>query len=446
MPRRRRMDLEGASNPPRSSGEVRPVRCAIYTRKSTSEGLDQAFNSLDAQREAGESYIASQKHGGWVVIPEKYDDGGYSGGSIDRPAMNKLLDDVTAGMVDCVVVYKVDRLSRSLLDFTRLMKLFEDKNVHFVSVTQHFNTADSMGRLTLNILLSFAQFEREIIGERTRDKIAAARKKGKWAGGRPVLGYDIDRVHKRLLVNKEEAPRVREIFELYLMKESLLATVDELARRGWTTKRWDSSKGGQMGGKPFDKTNIYVLLTNVAYLGKVRHYQQVHKGEHPAILDQALFDRVQAMLDRNRSTRGSLVRNRHGALLKGILRCKSCNAAMISSVSCKGTRRYRYYICCKSLKRGAASCPTRSVNARNFEELVLRQIRELKVDQSLLKNSTIADAVQIFRSQWDGLVREDQARLIRLVVKAIEIDGAQQRLDIHFTQEFMRCLKKRQTA
>jgi site-specific DNA recombinase len=214
------------------------VRCAIYTRKSTSEGLDNDFNTLDAQREACEAYIASQKHSGWIVLPHRYDDGGFSGGTIDRPAMEQLIAAIEAGEIDCVVVYKVDRLSRSLLDFARLMQLFDEKQVHFVSVTQHFNTADSMGRLTLNILLSFAQFEREIIGERTRDKIAAQRRKGKWAGGWHVLGYDVNRELKTLTVNEEEAKQVRGIFELYLKHESLIETANQANLRGWTTKRW----------------------------------------------------------------------------------------------------------------------------------------------------------------------------------------------------------------
>ena len=220
--------------------EPRPkvVRCAVYTRKSTEEGLEQAFNSLDAQRESGEAYVAAQRHEGWVLLPDRYDDGGFSGGTMDRPALRRLLSDIEAGRVDCVVVYKVDRLSRSLLDFSRIMEVFDAKGASFVSVTQQFNTTHSMGRLTLNILLSFAQFEREIISERTRDKIAAARRKGKWAGGRPVLGYDVvsSPAGSRLVVNEDEAERVRRIFGLYLEHEALIPTVKALAARGWAAK------------------------------------------------------------------------------------------------------------------------------------------------------------------------------------------------------------------
>src|SRR6516162_1579394 len=209
------------------------VRCALYTRKSTEEGLEQEFNSLDAQREACESFVASQRHEGWTCLPDRYDDGGFTGGNMDRPALRQLLADIGAGKVDAVVVYKVDRLSRSLLDFARMMETFEKRNVSFVSVTQQFNTATSMGRLVLNVLLSFAQFEREIISERTRDKIAATRRKGKWAGGHPILGYDVDPKGYRLVVN-DEAARVRAIFDLYFEHEALLPVVRELERRGWT--------------------------------------------------------------------------------------------------------------------------------------------------------------------------------------------------------------------
>jgi len=208
------------------------IRCAIYTRKSTDEGLEQEFNSLDAQREAGEAYIASQKSEGWVCLPDRYDDGGFTGGNMDRPAMKRLLADVEAGGIDCIVVYKVDRLSRSLLDFARVMETFEKHSVAFVSVTQQFNTSTSMGRLMLNVLLSFAQFEREIISERTRDKIAATRRKGKWSGGMPMLGYDVDLQGGRLLVNEDEARTVRAIFELYLEHQSLIETVKVLNDRG----------------------------------------------------------------------------------------------------------------------------------------------------------------------------------------------------------------------
>src|SRR5262245_45323970 len=226
------------------------VRCAIYTRKSTEEGLDQDFNSLDAQREAAEAYIHSQAHAGWTALPTRYDDGGYSGSNLDRPALQRLLADIQAGHIDCVLTHRVDRLSRSLLDFAKLMERFEQHQVAFVSVTQHFHSGTSMGRLVLNVLLSFAQFERELIAERTRDKMAAARRKGKWSGGLPVLGYDVDARTKKLVVNEEEATRVRAIFALYREHRSLLPVVEELARWGWCAKRSQTRQGRVRGGQP----------------------------------------------------------------------------------------------------------------------------------------------------------------------------------------------------
>ena len=242
-----------ASKTRKAAAARKTCRCGIYCRKSTEEGLDQDFSSLDAQREAAEAYIKSQAHEGWVRLPERYDDGGFTGGNMDRPALARLLADIEAGRIDAVIVYKVDRFSRSLLDFAKMMELFERHQVAFVSVTQQFNTATSMGRLILNVLLSFAQFEREIISERTRDKIAAARRKGKWSGGMPRLGYDVDPRLKKLIVNEEEAARVRAIFQLYLEHQALRPVVQELERRGWVNKRWVSRKGGPRGGRPFTK-------------------------------------------------------------------------------------------------------------------------------------------------------------------------------------------------
>ena len=239
------------------------VRCGIYTRKSTEEGLDQVFNTLDAQREAAELFINSQRQEGWAALPHKYDDGGYTGANMDRPALKRLLADVQSGSVNCVVVYKVDRLSRSLLDFARIMEILDKHGATFVSVTQQFNTTSSMGRLTLNVLLSFAQFEREMISERTRDKMSAARRKGKWVGGNPVIGYDVAPQGGSLLVNQEEAQRVREIFALYLELGSLIPVVEELDRRGWRMKSWTTREGRKAGGKPIPKNSLYNLLTNM---------------------------------------------------------------------------------------------------------------------------------------------------------------------------------------
>ena len=309
--------------PSKSEGAANTLRCAVYTRKSTEEGLEQEFNTLDAQRESAEAYVASQKNEGWVCLPEHYDDGGFSGGNMDRPAIRRLMADIEAGKIDCVVVYKVDRLSRSLLDFAKIMEVFDKRKVAFVSVTQQFNTSTPMGRLVLNVLLSFAQFEREIIGERIRDKIAAQRRKGKWAGGVPVLGYDVDRSNcsPKLVLNAEEATRVRQTFGLYLKLGSLLPVVNELVQRGWFNKAWKTKKNRPKGGQPFDKCSLHNLLTNPIYIGKIKHKTDLYDGEHEAIISPDVFRQVQERLHYNGRTGGVSVRNRYGALLRGLLFC-----------------------------------------------------------------------------------------------------------------------------
>ncbi len=359
------------------------VRCAIYTRKSTEEGLEQEFNSLDAQRESGEAYITAQRHEGWQLVPEHYDDGGFTGSNMDRPALKRLMADIAAGKVDCVIVYKVDRLSRSLLDFARMMEVFDQHEVSFVSVTQQFNTSSSMGRLVLNVLLSFAQFEREMISERIRDKIAATRRKGKWSGGMPLLGYTVE--NTKLVVDETEAAQVRQIFDLYLEYQALLPTVKELNRRGWTTKRWVTKKGQSKGGRLFTKNNLYALLTNVTYLGQIKYKDEVHNGEHTAIIAHELFDRVQKTLLRNGHSGGRAVRNKHGALLKGLLRCGSCQCAMSHTYTCKkGNRRYRYYVCGTAQRNERDQCPAPSVPAGEIERFVVDQIHQIGTDPQLI--------------------------------------------------------------
>jgi site-specific DNA recombinase len=372
---------------------VHSVRCAVYTRKSTEEGLEQEFNSLDAQREAGEAFIASQRHEGWHLLDERYDDGGYTGGNMDRPGLSRLMADIEAGRVDCVVVYKVDRLSRSLLDFARMMQVFESHKVAFVSVTQQFNTATSMGRLVLNVLLSFAQFEREIICERTRDKIAATRRKGKWAGGHPLLGYDVDPNGFKLVVNAAEATRVRAIFQLYVEHEALLPVVQELARRAWTCKRWQTRKGHERGGQPFNRTSLHRLLTNVAYLGKVTRKSAVYDGEHPAIVDTGVFERVHSILKRNGGTGGAPARNKFGALLRGLIQCAPCGCAMSPThTTRKGNRRYRYYVCSLAQKRGWDTCPSKAIPAAQVEGFVVEQIKCIGRDP-VLRADVLTEAV-----------------------------------------------------
>lgn len=382
------------------------IRCAIYTRKSTEEGLEQEFNSLDAQRESGEAYIRSQASEGWELSQARYDDGGFTGGNMERPALKRLLADIEAGKIECVVVYKVDRLSRSLLDFARMIEAFDKHRVSFVSVTQQFNTATSMGRLVLNVLLSFAQFEREIISERTRDKIAAARRKGKWAGGHPILGYDVDPQRFKLIVNEDEASRVRAIFDLYLASDGLLPVIAELDHRGWRNKRWTTRKGHVRGGRGFDKSSLWHLLTNVAYCGKVRYKTEVHQGEHAAIVDPLKWQQVQMKLQRNGRSGGALVRNKFGAVLKGLLHCVPCNCAMTPTHSTrKGTIRYRYYVCVQAQKRGWHTCLSKSIPAKEVERFVVDRIARIGKDPSLIAD-TVGEACRLATQQLAELASE----------------------------------------
>jgi site-specific DNA recombinase len=404
------------------------MRCSIYTRKSTEEGLDQDFNSLDAQRESAEAFVKSQAAEGWICLPDRYDDGGFTGGNMDRPALKRLLADVEAGRVDLVVTYKVDRLSRSLLDFARIMACFEQHGVSFASVTQQFNSTSSMGRLTLNILLSFAQFEREIISERTRDKMAATRRKGKWSGGAPVLGYDVDARAKRLVVNQDEAERVRSIFGLYLELGSLLPVVRELDQRGWRTKAWTTRKGRSRGGRVFTKTRLQELLANVLYTGQVRYRRELFPGEQPALIDSGTWQKVQELLAKNRRgcRNGRLVRS--DALLAGLVRCRPCGCAMTPArVVKRGGRRFAYYVCTAAQKRGWDTCPSKSVPAATLERFVLQQLLEL--NESAARPTSAAQHA----FDPDRLAAAERIHLVRSRVERVEYDGAAGKVAITFS-------------
>ncbi|HWG44027.1 MAG TPA: recombinase family protein [Gemmataceae bacterium] len=381
------------------------VRCAVYTRKSTEEGLEQEFNSLDAQRESTEAFIRSQTNEGWTCLPERYDDGGFTGGNMERPALRRLLTDIEAGKIDLVVCYKVDRLSRSLLDFAKMMEKFEQQGVSFVSITQQFNSATSMGRLVLNVLLSFAQFEREIIAERTRDKVAATRRKGKWTGGTPLLGYDLDPRGGRLLVNEDEAIRVRTIFALYLEQKALLPVVQELERRGWLSKSWQTRQGRIRAGRPFTKTSLHRLLTNVVYVGKVRYKDEIHDGEQPALIDLDTFQQVQALLRSHGPVIGVPSLHRFSSLLKGLLRCVPCDCAMTPAhTTRKGSQRYRYYVCSGAQKRGWQTCPSKSIPAAQIEELVIGQIQQMGRDPQLLHDvlEQVRQQNEVRLAEWES--------------------------------------------
>ncbi len=351
----------------------RIVRCAIYTRKSSDEGLEQEFNSLDAQREAGEAYIKSQAHEGWQAISTTYDDGGFSGGKMERPALQRLLADIDTGLVDVVVVYKIDRLTRSLPDFARIVERFDAGEVSFVSVTQAFNTTNSMGRLMLNVLLSFAQFEREVTGERIRDKIAASKAKGKWMGGNLPLGYDAPTDDTRtLVVNEDESQTVRHIYRRYLNLGSVHALERELNEQGILSKRWISSRGKEMGGKHFSRGALFHLLRNPVYLGLIRHKSETHPGEHEPIMDRELFDQVQTQLDEQARRHRAAPQKR---VAKSPLTGKlfDANGEPMTPSFSRGSKgkHYRYYVSA-SLQQGGKPAPdiTQRVPASEIEGVV----------------------------------------------------------------------------
>lgn len=346
-------------------------RCAIYTRKSSDDGLDQAFNSLDAQREAGEAYVKSQAAEGWTLITARYDDGGFSGGSMERPALKRLLEDVEAGRIDVVVVYKIDRLTRSLADFARIVETFDARRVSFVSVTQAFNTTSSMGRLTLNVLLSFAQFEREVTGERIRDKIAASKAKGLWMGGLLPLGYDLPAAGSRTLrVNETEAQLVRNIYQRYLALGSVHRIAATLSSEGAVSKRQVTSTGQVLGGKAFGRGALFHLLRNRIYLGKIVHKGVVHEGEHEAIVDVALFNEVQSRLIARRNSRAQGDRRTEQATLTG--RLFDAAGQIMSPAHSRGRsgRLYRYYVSASGQRGGKREVELHRVAAPSLEQLV----------------------------------------------------------------------------
>ena len=367
----------------------RRLRCAIYTRKSSDEGLEQAFNSLDAQREACAAFVLSQKHEGWSVLSTLYDDGGYSGGTLDRPALQRLLADIADAKVDVVVVYKIDRLTRSLFDFAKIVEAFDARGVSFVSITQQFNTTTSMGRLTLNVLLSFAQFEREVAGERIRDKIAASKKKGMWMGGLPPLGYDVR--DRKLVVNEEEAQTVLHIFRRYVELRSVRALKAELDAAGIRSKHRTFADGTVYGGHKLSRGALYLMLQNRIYRGEITHKGNAYPGEHKAIVDKALWDKVQAVLAENRVDRTTGADAKYPSLLAGLVFDDSGERLTPTHAVKKGTR-YRYYVS-TSLITGTAKDHSqgRRIPAGNLEGLVIGRLRAFLADEGAML-SAISDA------------------------------------------------------
>jgi DNA invertase Pin-like site-specific DNA recombinase len=371
------------------------LRCAIYTRKSSEEGLEQDFNSLHAQREACEAFVLSQKHEGWKLLAATYDDGGFSGGSMERPALQKLLTDIGAGEIDIVVVYKVDRLTRALTDFAKIVEVFDKHGVSFVSVTQAFNTTSSMGRLTLNVLLSFAQFEREVTGERIRDKIAASKKKGLWMGGFVPIGYD--KAGRTLTIRENEAATIRTIYARYLELKSVDALKDDLEKRGLKTRPRPNSSVQMAGGRPFSRGHLYRILSNPIYAGRIEHKGQTYAGQHPAIIDQATFDAVQATLAANSHARLVKAYTKDPSLLSGLLYDQSGDR-LVATHTTKQGRRYRYYLTHAALsarrrgKQAADSVPGAvetvwRLPAAEIETPVIRLLVEALTDENWLANN-----------------------------------------------------------
>ena len=363
---------------------LRHSRCAIYTRKSSEEGLEQDFNSLDAQREACAAFIQSQKHEGWTALSKTYDDGGYSGGSMERPALKQLLADIEAKRVDVIVVYKVDRLTRSLSDFAKLVEIFDRCGVSFVSVTQQFNTTTSMGRLTLNILLSFAQFERELIGERVRDKVAASKKKGMWMGGTVPLGYDVK--NRKLVVNKAEAKDVVEIYRRYLKLKSVRALREDLEAAGIRSKRRARADGAEYGHQKFSQGALYLMLQNRTYRGEATHKGNAYPGEHAAIVDKSLWDAVQTLLAHNRVERISGARTKEPSLLAGLLFDENGKRLTPTWTSKKGTR-YRYYASKLPVIGDVSNRSRQRIPAGDVESAVIGRLRDFLSNPRELMNA-----------------------------------------------------------
>lgn len=409
--------------------------CAIYTRKSTEEGLDMNFNSLDAQRDACESYITSHKSEGWLMSRARYDDGGYSGGNMDRPGLQQLIEDVRSGLVDIIVVYKIDRLSRSLADFAKLVEIFDEHKVTFVAVTQSFNTTNSMGRLTLNILLSFAQFERELAGERVRDKIAASRQRGIWMGGMPPLGYDV--VDRKLIPNPAEAEIVRDMFKRFAAFPSMANLVRDLRAEGVKSKSWTTVKGHARYGKLIDKGYIYKLFKNPVYVGLVAYKGNQYPGQHTGIIEQDVWDSVQAALcegDKHVKGGSSSRETKAPTLLRGLI-FSDKGRAFTPGWTSKGPKQYRYYINTDSIKLGKDACEVQRIPAGEIEGVVIEKIRKFfrvpevlseavhEITQSRpdISEEEAITTLQNIDQVWDNLFPAEQARIAQTLIERITV-------------------------
>ena len=414
----------------------RRMRCAVYTRKSSEEGLDQEYNSIDAQRDAGHAYVASQRAEGWIPVADDYDDAAFSGGNMERPGLKRLMTDIEAGKIDVIVIYKIDRLTRSLADFSKMVEVFERQGVSFVSVTQQFNTTTSMGRLMLNVLLSFAQFEREVTGERIRDKIAASKRKGMWMGGVPPLGYDVE--NRRLVPNPQEAKLIRHIFTRFAELGSSTKLVKELKLDGATSKAWTTQDGKVRLGKPIDKGLIYKLLGNRTYLGELRHKEQWYQAEHLPILDRNVWDNVHAILATNGRSRANATRATTPFLLKGIVFGHDGRALTPWHSTKKTTgKRYRYYLPMRDIKEHAGASGLPRMPAAELESAVLDQLRNILrapnllrdlVPQAIKLDPTLDEAkvtVAMTRLDviWDQLFPAEQTRIVKMLVEKVIVSA-----------------------
>ena len=414
----------------------RRMRCAVYTRKSSEEGLDQEYNSIDAQRDAGHAYVASQRAEGWIPVADDYDDAAFSGGNMERPGLKRLMTDIEAGKIDVIVIYKIDRLTRSLADFSKMVEVFERQGVSFVSVTQQFNTTTSMGRLMLNVLLSFAQFEREVTGERIRDKIAASKRKGMWMGGVPPLGYDVE--NRRLVPNPQEAKLIRHIFTRFAELGSSTKLVKELKLDGATSKAWTTQDGKVRLGKPIDKGLIYKLLGNRTYLGELRHKEQWYQAEHLPILDRNVWDNVHAILATNGRSRANATRATTPFLLKGIVFGHDGRALTPWHSTKKTTgKRYRYYLPMRDIKEHAGASGLPRMPAAELESAVLDQLRNILrapnllrdlVPQAIKLDPTLDEAkvtVAMTRLDviWDQLFPAEQTRIVKMLVEKVVVSA-----------------------
>ena len=434
-------------------------RCAIYTRKSSDEGLEQAFNSLDAQWEAGAAYIMSQKHLGWVLVDQRFDDGGFSGGNIERPALKKLMAAVERDEIDIIVVYKVDRLTRSLTDFAKLVGILDEHNVSFISVTQPLNTTDSMGRLTLHMLLSFAQFEREITGERIRDKFAESKKKGIWMGGQVPLGYEVK--NRKLVVHPGEKAMVQLIFKTFIETKSLSETSYRINDMGLRTKRYLRKDGSIWGGRRFIRNTVLKLLKNQVYLGLIHHKGVWYQGQHDAILDQETWDKAQAIFKvQGKQRRSDSMRMRSPAFLRGLLFGPD-GIALVPTSSQRRGKRYRFYTSNTGIKQGYRESPIPPLPAQPLEAIIIGEIQNL-LDQpqflmeifasatkqaSDLTLAETASALKAFSTIWAELFPYEQQRIVQLLIERIDIklDGIRIRFMTDGLQSFASEITKPET-